>query len=279
MDGKPRLSHVSISLALISLSRKRWFARLVHSSWKAGYNILKSLMNVLHRFIFILISIAEHNFWDFLIVDISSKRILHVAACSYSITGEPIPCSHLGQDLLQGLLFSFGELRDLVVIVSLWMMHVSVLLRTCHIWRGNCLWTALRKTPNFGQCHFVQLDDCFWSTKHTLFMMCKKKSLKKARKTHRIREWNQKQWDGVGEGHLSGHLHGLGGILEKLGLFSCWSRQVQQLSSSRQTTIWISMPVVMGKGINPLGRATLNTVIQVLAGHNYLTYYCSKVDW
>ncbi len=34
----------------------------------------------------------------------------------------------------------------------------------------------------------------------------------------RIREQNQKQWDGVRKGCLRGHLHGLGGILEKVDL-------------------------------------------------------------
>ncbi len=34
----------------------------------------------------------------------------------------------------------------------------------------------------------------------------------------RIRKQNQKWWDGIGEGHLRGHLHGLEGTLEKVGL-------------------------------------------------------------
>ncbi len=33
-----------------------------------------------------------------------------------------------------------------------------------------------------------------------------------------IREQNQKRWDRVGEGCLRGHLHSLGGTLEKIGL-------------------------------------------------------------
>ncbi len=89
----------------------------------------------------------------------------------------------------------------------------------------------------------------------------------------RIREQNQKQWHGIGEDHLRGHLHGLGGTLEKVGLKDIpsdkyigrqWHKcyYVDQNSENDGTPIWGSFIKCYTDG----------SLIQGCAGWGYLVW-------
>ncbi len=104
----------------------------------------------------------------------------------------------------------------------------------------------------------------------------------------RVQGQNQSRWDGIGRGHLQGHLFWSNQLLEQVDLKDCansnkraiqdlfhdrWRECWKYLTTCRQTKYWIDDPGSIDNATARLDHLTLSTVLQALTGHNCLNYH------
>ncbi len=103
----------------------------------------------------------------------------------------------------------------------------------------------------------------------------------------RVRSRNQSSWDGIGCGHLRGHLFWGDNILkgvEIMGVctdkreikdlfYDRWKVRWTCLSTCCQTKFWLEDPGSLGNALAHLDHPTLGLALQAITEHNYLYYH------
>ncbi len=103
----------------------------------------------------------------------------------------------------------------------------------------------------------------------------------------RIQSRNRSSWDGIGRGHLRGHLFWGYRILKGAEIkgdctdkreikdlfYDRWKMRWTHLSTCHQTKFWLEDPGSLGNALTHLDHLTLGLALQAITGHNYLYYH------